>query len=169
MADGRGKVDGVLDAVAGAGIDADELVALAHLDGMQHADGLAAAALGADADVEKSLDVGQGAAVQNGQFEVVQLDDHVVHAHADQRGEQVLGGGDEHALAHEAGGVADLGHVAAGGGNLEVVEIGAAKDDARAARRRQQAHGYRRAGVQSHARKLNGRGNGLFQMRRIRQ
>ena len=53
LADGSGKVDGVLNAVAGAGIDADELVALAHFDGLEDADVLAAAALGADADAEK--------------------------------------------------------------------------------------------------------------------
>ena len=52
----------------------------------------------------------------------------------------MLGGGDEHALAHEAGGVADLGDVAADGGNFEVVEVGAAEDDAGTGGRGQQAH-----------------------------
>ena len=92
---------------------------------------------------EKGLNVGQGAAVEDGQLQVVELDDDVVDAHADERGEQVLGGGDEHALAHEAGGIADLGHVAADGGNFEVVEIGAAEDDAGAGGRGQKAHGDR--------------------------
>ena len=73
-----------MDAVARAGIDADEFVAFAHLDRLQHTDGFAAAALGADAHTEKSLDIGQSAAVQNGQFQVVQFDDYVVNAHADE-------------------------------------------------------------------------------------
>ena len=42
----------------------------------------------------------------------------------------MLGGGDEDALAHEAGGVGDLGDVAADGRDFEVVEVGAAEDDA---------------------------------------
>ncbi len=41
-ADGRRKIDGVTDAVAGAGIKADELVTFADLDVAQHADSLAA-------------------------------------------------------------------------------------------------------------------------------
>ena len=55
------------------------------------------------------------------------------------RGEQMLGGGDQHALAHQAGGVADFGHIAADGGNFEVVEVGAAEDDAGASRSGQEA------------------------------
>ncbi len=78
----------------------------------------------------EGFDVGQGGAVEDGDFEVVELDDDVVDAEADERGEQVFGGGDEDALAHEAGGVGDLGDVAAVGGDLEVVEVGAAEDDA---------------------------------------
>jgi hypothetical protein len=40
----------------------------------------------------------------------------------------VLGGGDEDALAHEAGGVTDFGDVAAGCWDFEVVKVGAAED-----------------------------------------
>ena len=163
-ADGSGKVDGVFDAIAGAGIDADELVALADLDRMENANGFAAAALGADAGLEKGFNIGQCAAVENGEFEVVELDDDVVDAHADEGGEQVFGGGDEHALAHEAGGVADLGDVAAVGGNLKVVEVGAAKDNARSGRRRQQPHGDRRTGMEPYACEFNLGGDGLFQV-----
>ena len=115
------------------------------------------------------LDVGQGAAVQDGQLQVVQLGNHVVHAHADERGEQMLGGGDQHALAHQAGGVADFGHIAANGGNFKVVQVRAAEDNARSGRRGQKAHGDRRSGMQPHPAELQGRGDRLFQMRGIRQ
>ena len=114
--------------------------------------------------LEKGLNVGQCAAVQNGQFQVVQFDDHVVDAHADEGGEQMFGGGDKNALAHQAGGVADLGHVAADGWNLKVVEVGAAEDDARSGRGGQQTHGDRCAGMEPHARKFNLSGDGLFQV-----
>ncbi len=164
LADGGGELDGVVDAVALAGVDADELVAFADFDGLEDADGLAAAALGADAGALESCDVGLGAAVKDGQLEVVELDDDVVHAHADEGGEQVLGGGDEHALAHEAGGVADLGDVAADGGDLEVVEVGAAEDDAGAGGRGEQAHGDGRAGVQTYPGELEGLCDGLLQV-----
>ncbi len=129
-ADGRGEVDGVVDAVAGAGVDADELGAVADFDVLEDAEVFAAAALGAEADGLKGLHVGEGAAVEDGDFEVVDLDDHVIDAHADESGEEVLGGLDEDRLAHEGGRIADLGDVAAGGGDFEVVEVGAAEDDA---------------------------------------
>ena len=105
--------------VAVAGIDADELVALAHFDGLRMRRYSRRRRWVLRPTLAEGLDVGQSAAVEDGQLEVVQLDDDVVDAHADERGEQMLGGGDEDALAHEAGGVADFGDVAAGGGNFE--------------------------------------------------
>ena len=118
---------------------------------------------------EEGLDVGQRAAVEDGQLEVVELDDDVVDAHADERGEQVFGGGDEHALAHEAGGVADLGDVAADGGDFEVVEVGAAEDDAGAGGRGQKPHGDRSAGMKADPGELQGLGDRLFQVCRMCQ
>jgi hypothetical protein len=75
-------------------------------------------------------------AVEDGQFQVVKLDDHIVYPHANERGQEVLGGGDQHTLTHEAGGIADLRYIAARGGDLEIIQIGAAKDDSRTGRRR---------------------------------
>src|SRR5579863_8976907 len=49
FADGGWEVDGVLNPITGAGIDGDEFVAFANLDGLQHAHVFAAAALGANA------------------------------------------------------------------------------------------------------------------------
>ena len=49
----------------------------------------------------------------------------------------MLSGGDEHTLAHDAGGVADLGDISAGGGNLVVVQVGATEDYAGTSRRGQ--------------------------------
>ena len=141
MANGRGKVDGVANPVAGAGIDADELVALADFYRVQHAKRLAPAALRANAHAEKCLHIGQSAAVENRQLQVVDLDDHVVDAHADEGREQVFGGGDQHALAHQTGRVAHFGHVAAGGGNLEVIQVGAPEDNPRTRCGGQQTHG----------------------------
>ena len=76
----------------------------------------------------------------------------------------MLGGGDEHALAHEAGGVADLGDVAADGGNFEVVEVGAAEDDAGAGGRGQKPHGDGCAGMESYPCELEGLSDRLLQV-----
>ena len=154
-ADGRREVDDVVDTVAGAGIDADELASVAYLDLPEDADVLAAAALLLQSDRLERLDIRQGAPVEDRQFEIVHFDDHVIDAEADQRREQVLGGRDQHGLAHQAGGVADLGDVAAVGGNLEVVEISPAEDDARAGGRCHQPHRDLGARVQADAAKLN--------------
>jgi hypothetical protein len=89
-------------------------------------------------DFAKGLGVRKRAAVEDGEFEVVELDVDVVDAGAEQCGEQVFRGGDEDALTHEAGGVADLGDVAADGGDFESVEIGAAEDHAGARGRGEQ-------------------------------
>ena len=74
-------------------------------------------------------------------------------------------GGDQNALAHEAGGIADFGHVPADGGNFESIEIGAAKHDAGASRGGKQAHVNRRATVKANAGEFNRGGNCVFQVR----
>ena len=61
----------------------------------------------------------------------------------------MLGGGDQHALPHQAGGIADARHVAPTGGNLEIVEIGAEKDDAGGRRRGENSNGDGNAAVKS--------------------
>src|SRR6185503_4206879 len=128
--DGRGEVNGVLNAVAGTRIESDEFVALANFDGAENFDRFALSALCFDPRVAKGLNVRKSAAVKNREFEIVEFDDDVVDAHTDQRTEQMLCGGDEHALAHEACRVADFCDIAADGRNLEVVEISAAEDNA---------------------------------------
>ena len=154
-ADGRGEVDTVVDLVAGAGVDADELGAVfavfRDFDGLEDAQVLAAASLGFEAGAEEGFDVGEGGAVEDGNFKVVEFDDDVVDAVTDEGGEQVFRCGDEDALAHEGGGVGDAGDVAAVGGDFEVVEIGAAKDDARAGGGGNEAHADGCAAVQADA------------------
>ena len=173
-ADGGGEVDGVMDGVAFAGpclcerIDADELVAgrgmLSDLDGLEDAEVLALAALALEAGGEDGGDVGEGAAVEDGDLEVVDFYDDVVDAEADEGGEEVLGGLDEDALAHEGGGVGDARYVATGGGDLEVVEVGAAEDDAGAGGRGDEAHGDGGAGVEADALEVEGGVEGVLEL-----
>ena len=49
----------------------------------------------------------------------------IVDAHAVENAQQMLGRGDQNALPHQAGGVADARHVLITGGNAEVLKIGA--------------------------------------------
>ncbi len=139
-ADGFGEVDGVVDGVAFGGpglrerIDADEFLSaggvLANFDGLEDAEVFAFAALAFEAGGEDGGDVREGAAVEDRDFEVIDFDDDVIDAEADEGRQEMFGGLDEDALAHERGGVGDACYVAAGGGDLEVVEVGAAEDDA---------------------------------------
>jgi hypothetical protein len=76
----------------------------------------------------------------------------------------MLGGGDKHTLAHKAGGVADLGNIASGGGDFEVVEVGSAKENAAAAGRGEQAHMNGRSAVQADAGEFDRGGYRLFKI-----
>src|SRR5262249_25238341 len=64
------------------------------------------------------------AAVQDRHLQVVDLDEGVVDTHAVEHAEQVFGGGDENALPHQTGGVADLLHVAPARRDVETVKVG---------------------------------------------
>ena len=74
----------------------------------------------------------------------------------------MLRGGDQHALFHEAGGVADAGHVAAGGLDFEAVQVGAAEHDSRSGRSREHAHLNRSAAMEAHAAAFHGRAKCLL-------
>ena len=68
----------------------------------------------------------------------------------------MLGGGDEHAVLHQAGGVADARNVADVRFDLEIVEIGAAEDDPGVRGRGQQAQPGTHGGVKSYTINFNG-------------
>ena len=145
------EIDGVADRVAFRGIDADELVAFLHFVGAQDLEINAFAALLAKAGLVIISMNGMRAAVEDGDFEVVELHDGVVDAHADEGRQQVLGGGDEHAFLHQAGGVADLGDVAADGFDFKAVKVGAAKHNARARGGRQDSKMNRGSAMEADA------------------
>ena len=108
------------------------------------------------------FDKRQSAAVENGEFKVVQFHDGVVDAQADKSREQVLGGGNEHAFFHQAGGVADAGHVAADGFDFKTIEIDALKNNSRSGRGGKNAHADAGAAVESYATAFYGRADCLL-------
>src|SRR5579859_2975415 len=121
------EVDRVGNRIRVRGIDRDELVPLAHLDLAANLQILAETPLFADSRLPNHLNKGTSAAVEDGQFEVVQLDDRVINAHADEGGKHVLGGRDEHAFLHKARGITYAGDIPADRLDFETIQIGAAK------------------------------------------
>src|SRR5438105_15399651 len=73
---------------------------------------------------------GPRAAVEDREFQIVEFDDRIVNPHSNQRGEQVFGGRNQHALLHQTGGVADAGHIPAYRLNLKTFEINTPKNNA---------------------------------------
>jgi hypothetical protein len=90
----------------------------------------AAALLLNDARVSQEGHERETAAVENWDFQVVDIDPAVVDSGGVKNRKQVLGGGNQDALAHETRGVGDAGDVLPGGGKGEVPKVGAEEDDA---------------------------------------
>ena len=99
----------------------------------------------------------QGAAVHNGDFEVVDLDVDVINPGGGERGEQVLGGRDQDAFLHQASGVAYASHVPSLGFDLEPLEVHPPEDDTGVGGGRAQAQVDGDARVQANPREAYGR------------
>src|SRR5438094_580164 len=87
------------------------------------------AALLANASLANEFHKGPRAAIENWEFQIVEFDDRIVNPHSNQRGEQVFGGRNQHALLHQTGGVADAGHIPAYRLNLKTFEINTPKNN----------------------------------------
>src|ERR1035441_4995732 len=109
------KVDRIRNRIGVCRIHGNEFIALAQFDLPHDPEISARFALSPNPRLLNHFYKRTGAAIQNGQLKIVQLDDGIVDADAGKRREQVLGSGDEHALLHQAGGVTDAGHVASAG------------------------------------------------------
>src|SRR5579862_4151521 len=124
------EVDAVRNRIAVRRLNRNELFAFAQLDFAPDAHVASRPALLPDAGPLDHLHEWTCAAIEDWQLQVVQLDDCVIDARSDEGRQQVLGGGDEHSLLHQARGVAYARNVASGGFYLEVIQVGAAKDNA---------------------------------------
>lgn len=131
LADERvGKINVAADAKFVGGIDADAAAVFDDFDGLADFEEAALSAKTADAGLVEELHERLSGAIEDGNFDVVEVDEDVVDAIGVGGGEQVLGGGEQDALLHEAGGVADASDVVAVGFDGKVVEIDAAENDA---------------------------------------
>src|SRR5215472_14105531 len=127
--EGMGKIDRIRDRVGIGGVDGDEFVALAHFQAAANLQIFTRPSLFSDPNLLNHLDEWFGAAVQNRQFKIIEFDDGIVDSCSDKSRKHVFGGGNQNALFHQAGGVADTRDVAADSFDLESVEVRAAKDD----------------------------------------
>src|ERR1700756_3819685 len=108
LANRRWKIDLVGDAVAFARINSNKFVSLADFQGLKNTEIIPAPALRFESNGTKGLNIRRRTSIEDGQLEIVDLYDHIVDAHANQRRQQVLGRLDQHTLTHQACGVADL-------------------------------------------------------------
>src|SRR3954469_2301232 len=107
------KIDGVRYAVAVVlhRIDTNELAAFTYFQLFADAHVAALATLLLQSNALHHIHEGLRAAIENGQFKIVEFDDRFIHAGADERREKMFSGRDEHALLHQAGRVAHARHV----------------------------------------------------------
>src|ERR1700751_4199186 len=106
-----GEVNVATDAKFVGGIDADAATVFDDFNGLENSKVTALAAKAAAAGLIEELEEGLGGTGENGDFDVVEVDEDVVDAVGIGGGEKVLGGGEEDALLHEAGVVADASDV----------------------------------------------------------
>src|SRR5947199_219991 len=131
-------------------IDADPAVSFGDLQGLPYLQIAPLAAQFANAGLLQHLHEGLCRAVQDGHFDRVDVDVNVVDATGINGGEQMLGGGEQNALFHEAGGITNASDVLPLGFNKEIVQVNAAKHDACFGRGRYQANVTVHARVDAH-------------------
>src|SRR5262249_44052794 len=100
------------------------------------------------------------AAVENRDFEIIDLDESVIHAHAVKNTEQVFCCGDQDALPHQARRVADLLNVTPASRNAEPVKIGPDENDSRRRRCWKDSNLDRYAAMEANARRFDRALNG---------
>lgn len=145
-----GEVYVAADAELVGGIDADAAAVFDDFDWFEDASVTAFAAEAANSCLIEELQEWFGGTVEDGNFDVVEVDKDVVDAVGIGSSKEVFGGGEQDALLHEAGGIADAGDVVAVGFNREIVEVNAAEDDASVGRSGLKAEFRVNAGVKTH-------------------
>ena len=111
------------------GINSDAAVAVGKFQRFDHMDVAPLPPQLANPGLRQQFDERLRGTIQDRQFQRVQLDVHVVHAAGVQRREQVLHGREQHALFHQAGGIAHARDVAHVRFDFEIVQVHPAEDD----------------------------------------
>src|SRR5258707_9651690 len=133
------------------GIDADAPVALDDFQRLQNFEVSTFASQTPRAGLLEHLHEGLRGAVQDWHFDGVNVDIDVVDAAGINCREQMLGGGEEHAVFHQASGITHARDVVALRFDCEIVEIDATEHDAGIRRTGYQANLALDAGVEAYA------------------
>jgi hypothetical protein len=157
LADERvGKINVTADTEFVGGIDTDAAAVFDDFDRLEDAEVAALAAEAAESGLIEELEEGFGGAVEDGDFYVVEVEEDIVDAVGIGGGEKVFGGGEQDALLHEAGGVADAGDIVAVGFDREIVEVDAPENDAGVGRSGLKAEFCVNTGVEAHTSGFHG-------------
>jgi hypothetical protein len=162
-----GEINSAVEGEVIGGEEGDAFIAVDVGDRFTDTEIAAAAFLFDATGVAEEFDPREARAVEDRDFEVIDIDPTVVDAGGVEDGKEMLRGGDEDALAHEAGGVGDAGDVLPGGGEGEVAKVGAEEDDAGTGGGGADFYVYRNAVVQANTRYFDRAGNRLFKVQEV--
>src|SRR6267378_6177967 len=115
------KINVAADTEFVGGIDSNAAAIFDDFDGLEDFKVAAFSTEAAEAGLIKELEEGLSGTVEDGDFDVVEVNEDVVDAVGIGGGEKVLGGGEQDALLHKAGGVADASDVVAVGFDWEII------------------------------------------------
>src|SRR5579885_568668 len=135
--------------------DADAFAAVFHAYRTANPQVAPLAAVLADARLPDQLDKGLPAAIEDGDFEIIDLDVSVVDPHGIEHAQQMLGGREQHAFAHQTRGIAHARHMTPAGGDRKIVEIRTKKYNAGGYGRRKDPDMDRNTAVQADAARLD--------------
>jgi len=123
VSDRPGKIDFTGQPESIGGDDRDALHAILHLDRAADSQVFSLPPQSPDAGCAQQVYKRFAAAIEDRDFKVIYLDVNVVDRETIERAQQMLGGLDQHALAHQAGGVTHARNVLPTGRDLEEFEI----------------------------------------------
>jgi hypothetical protein len=130
LADERvGKIHVAADTEFVCGIDANAAAVFDNFDRFEDAKVTALATKTAESSLIQELEERLCGTVKDGNLDVIQFDEDVVDAVGVGGGEKVFGGGEQNALLHKAGGVADAGDIVAVSFDGEIVEVNSTEND----------------------------------------
>ena len=115
----------------------------------------------------EQLHEGFGRAIEDGDFNVVDINEDVVDAAGIGSRQKVLGGGEQDALLHQAGGIAHASDIVAMGFDGKVLEIHAAENDARIGGSGKEAQVGVNPGVKADALGFDGAMDGALKHKKI--
>jgi hypothetical protein len=159
---GMSKINIVPDAERIGWIDAQRFFAFVQDELFSNSDVLPGAILSNNANARDGFNVWQRAAVEDGNFEVVEFDIHIIDTDSIESREQVFDGRYPHASMHQRCRIGDARYGCNIGSKLEVIEIDPSENDPLAGRSRKDSKGCILARMKSDAAEFERIGDSLL-------